>query len=97
MLGPVRQLAEPSRRDRYGRPQWFRRSVVVRSALPDWAQEGTMSKVAAYNTSSPEYLPQHREVYHDHDDCSDGKKIKREHREPGTGGKKRCKVCINLG
>jgi hypothetical protein len=56
-----------------------------------------MAKVAAYHTSSTEYPPTHREVYHDHDDCSDGKRIKREHKEPGTGSKKRCKVCIGLG
>jgi hypothetical protein len=28
-----------------------------------------MSKVAAFHTSSQEYPPKHREVYHDHDDC----------------------------
>ena len=56
-----------------------------------------MAKVAAYHTNSPEYPPEHREVYHDHDDCFEGKKIKPEHREPGTGGKQRCKVCIRLG
>ena len=26
-----------------------------------------MAKVAPYNTDSPEYPPQHRSVYHDHD------------------------------
>jgi hypothetical protein len=56
-----------------------------------------MSKVPAYHTNKNLYPAQHREVYHDHDDCSDGKRIKQEHKEQGTGGKKRCKVCINLG
>ena len=56
-----------------------------------------MSKVAAYHTNSSESPPKHREVYHDHDDCHDGKAIKREHKESGTGGKPRCKVCIGLG
>ncbi len=54
-------------------------------------------KVSPYHTNSTEYPPQHRNVHHDHDDCADGKRIKREHKEPGTGGKPRCKECINLG
>jgi hypothetical protein len=53
-----------------------------------------MAKVPAYHTDSPEYPPKHREVYHDHDDCHDGKAIKSWHRKSGTGGKKRCEVCI---
>lgn len=56
-----------------------------------------MSKVAPYHTNSPEYPPSHREVYQDHDDCHDGKAIMVWHRMSGTGGKPRCKVCINLG
>jgi hypothetical protein len=51
----------------------------------------------AYHTNSPEYPPQHREVYHDHENCPDGKRIKREHRVSGMGGKKRCKECIKIG
>ena len=35
----------------------------------------------------------HREVYHDTDACPDGKRIKSEHRETGTGGKKHCLEC----
>ena len=54
-------------------------------------------KVAPYNTNSPEYLPQHRNVFHDQDDCPDGKRIKREHREAGSGGKAHCKECTKLG
>ena len=54
-----------------------------------------MGKVAAYHTDSPEYS--HREVHHDHDDCFEGKKIKREHKTLGTGGKPRCKECVRLG
>jgi hypothetical protein len=56
-----------------------------------------MTKVAAYHTNSPEYPPAHREVCHNHDDCPDGKRIKREHRESGTGGKPLCKECSRLG
>lgn len=56
-----------------------------------------MAKVNPYHTNSPEYPPAHRAVYHDHDDCADGMRIKRQHREVGTGGKARCKECIKLG
>jgi hypothetical protein len=56
-----------------------------------------MAKVNPYHTNSPEYPPSHREVYHDHDDCHDGKAIKPWHRVSGDGGKPRCKVCISLG
>ena len=56
-----------------------------------------MSKVYPYHTNSVEYPPEHRNVHHDHDDCEDGKRIEPKHREMGTGGKPRCKVCIRLG
>jgi hypothetical protein len=56
-----------------------------------------MAKVGPYHTSSTEYPPEHRNVHHDHDDCKDGKRIKPEHKEYGTGNKPRCKECIRLG
>ncbi len=56
-----------------------------------------MAKVSPYHTNSQEYPPSHRNVHHDHDDCPDGKRIKREHRENGTGNKPRCDACIRLG
>jgi hypothetical protein len=56
-----------------------------------------MAKVAPYHTNSREEPSAHREVYHDHDDCADGRRIKREHFEYGTGNKPRCKECIRLG
>jgi hypothetical protein len=56
-----------------------------------------MAFVARYHTDSPEYPPKHRAVYHDHDDCKDGKRIQQQHRKRGTGGKKRCDGCIRLG
>jgi hypothetical protein len=56
-----------------------------------------MGKIAPYHTNSTEEPPEHRKVYHDHDDCSDGKKILVKHREAGMGGKPRCKECIKLG
>ena len=52
-----------------------------------------MVRVPPYHTNSPEYPPKHREVYHDKDTCPDGKRIKREHRESGTGGKRHCFEC----
>jgi hypothetical protein len=60
-------------------------------------REKKMAKVAPYHTKSQEYPPSHRNVYHDHDDCHDGKAIKKMDREPGTAGRPRCKVCIDLG
>jgi hypothetical protein len=56
-----------------------------------------MAKVDPYHTSSTEYPPSHRNVFHDHDDCQYGKDIKQWHREKGNGGKDRCKECIKLG
>jgi hypothetical protein len=56
-----------------------------------------MAKVTPYHTTSEEYPPTHREVYHDHDDCQYGKAIKSWHRVSGEGGKQRCKECIKLG
>ncbi len=56
-----------------------------------------MAKVPTYHTDSEEYPPRHRNVYHDHDDCPDGKRILPKHRKSGTGGKSRCDECIKLG
>lgn len=55
-----------------------------------------MATVSAYHTNSKEYPPQHREVYHDKDTCPDGKRIKPEHREAGTGNKKHCLECYKV-
>lgn len=52
-----------------------------------------MATVRSFHTDSPEYLPKHREVYHDKDTCPDGKKIKPEHHADGTGNKKHCLEC----
>src|ERR1019366_7884559 len=56
-----------------------------------------MAKVNPYHTDLPEYPPEHRNVYHDHDDCKNGKAIKSWHRKGGPGGKQRCNECIGLG
>jgi hypothetical protein len=55
-----------------------------------------MAKVAPYHTTSPEYPPTHRNVYHNHDDCHDGKAIKAKDRVNGTANRPLCKVCEKL-
>jgi hypothetical protein len=55
-----------------------------------------MAKVAPYHTTSPEYPPSHRNVYHDHDNCHDGKAILQKDRVSGTAGRPLCKVCKDL-
>lgn len=57
---------------------------------------GLMATVSPYHTNSLEYLPKHREVYHDKDSCPDGKRIKPQHRESGTGNKKHCEECYKV-
>jgi hypothetical protein len=54
-------------------------------------------KVLPYHTDSPEDPPEHRNVYHDHNDCPDGKRILPKNRKSGTANRPRCKACINLG
>ena len=48
---------------------------------------------SAYHTNSSEYGPKNREVYHNNNDCPEGKRIKKDHREPGTDNRPLCKVC----
>jgi len=55
-----------------------------------------MARVAPYHTNAAEYSPRTRQVYHDHDDCPDGRRIKRLLREKGTGAKPRCGDCKRL-
>jgi hypothetical protein len=57
-----------------------------------------MPKVAPYHTITPEQdEPGHRNVYHDHDDCPDGRRIKAENKRSGTAGRPRCDACTELG
>jgi hypothetical protein len=52
-----------------------------------------MGKVAPFHTSEPETPA----VYHNNSDCSEGKKIKPEHKVSGTGtGRRLCEVCAGL-
>lgn len=65
-------------------------------ATPSKRKAGEMVKVAAYHTSVPEYGGE-RNVYHDQSECPAGKRIKPEHRTPGTAGRPKCKDCQNIG
>jgi len=56
-----------------------------------------MAKVRPYHTKSLEEAPEHRNVYHDHDNCPDGRRIKPKNVEYRTDGRPRCKECIKLG
>jgi hypothetical protein len=56
-----------------------------------------MAKVPPYHTNSPEYPPRERNVYHDHDDCPDGRRIEEQHKRAGTGNRSRCDECIKKG
>lgn len=56
-----------------------------------------MMKTASYHTNSIEYPPELRHVYHDHENCPNGRRILPGHRQKGTGGKPHCKECIKLG
>ena len=51
-----------------------------------------MAACPPFHTSEPEDPP----VYHDDDECYEGKKIKPEHRVDGKGtDRRRCEVCAN--
>jgi hypothetical protein len=89
----VRRVSNPSRLKRGPRALTL---AAAKTKLRD--QKGEyMAKVSSYNTSSLEYPPSHRNVYHDHDDCKYGKEIKPQHKEKGEGGKQRCDECKRLG
>ena len=49
--------------------------------------------VAAYHTTSREYSPSHRAVYHTDDACPYGKEITAAHRQDGTAGRALCTHC----
>jgi hypothetical protein len=55
-----------------------------------------MGKIAPFHTNSPEYPPEHRNVHHNDDACPNGRRIKPEHRIPGSGDRPLCKECAKL-
>jgi hypothetical protein len=61
-------------------------------------QSFRVAKVAPYYTITPESgEPRHRDVYHDHDNCSDGQRILPKHTVRGMGGHPKCDECKSLG
>jgi H+-transporting ATPase len=64
---------------------------ATRTTVPD----GTTAtrEVGAYHTTSLEYSPSHRAVYHTDQDCPYGKEITASHRQDGTGGRALCTYC----
>jgi len=52
-----------------------------------------MGKVAPYHSKAAN----HRKVYHDHSECTEGNNIESYNREAGTGGYPKCEHCTRLG
>jgi hypothetical protein len=50
-------------------------------------------KVAACHSTLMED-ERNKNVYHDHDDCSDGLGIKAEHKQQGTANSRHCDECV---
>lgn len=68
---------------------------VTRRSIDE--QGSGVVKVAPYYTITPESgEPRHRDVYHDHDNCSDGQRILPKHKVRGTGGLPKCDECKSL-
>ena len=42
------------------------------------------------------YGDKERSVFHDHNNCHDGKRIEKAHRTPGAAFRDRCRDCIRL-
>jgi len=53
-------------------------------------------KVSPYHTITEEE-PHQADVYHNHDDCREGKKIKIQNKRQGTNNKRLCDICQKLG
>jgi hypothetical protein len=47
-------------------------------------------RVNPFHTTTPDEGAGHRDVYHDNNQCSDGKRIKPENRVSGTAGRPKC-------
>lgn len=56
------------------------------------AEELLVVTCSPYHTETEEE-PKQRDVYHDHLDCPDGKRIKAENKVSGKGGRPRCDAC----
>jgi hypothetical protein len=58
-----------------------------------------MAQVSPFHTITPEAskTPDHRDVFHCHTDCREGRRIVAWQKVFGTGGRPRCEVCESLG
>jgi len=73
-------------------------SAMLREAVAllhvDDLKEAEVTKIPAFHTSEEETPA----VYHNNDECSEGKKIEPEHKVSGSGTDRRlCEVCAGLG
>ena len=55
-----------------------------------------MAKVSPYHTRTEE-KPEQRDVYHNDNQCPDGRHIKPDNRAAGTAGRPLCDECKKLG
>jgi hypothetical protein len=60
------------------------------------AEAWVLSSVPPFHTTQEEYAGEHRNVYHDHSECTYAQAIKPEHRIEGTDGRPRCAQCERL-
>jgi hypothetical protein len=60
------------------------------------AEAWVLASVPSFHTNQDEYSSAHRNVYHDHAECSYAQAIKPEHRLEGTDGRPRCAQCERL-
>lgn len=60
------------------------------------AEAWVLAAVPPFHTNQDEYPSDHRNVYHDHSECSYARAIKPEHRIEGTDGRPRCSQCERL-
>jgi hypothetical protein len=60
------------------------------------AEAWVLSSVPPFHTNQDEYPGEHRNVYHDHSECSYAQAIRPEHRIEGTDGRPRCTQCERL-
>jgi hypothetical protein len=67
---------------------------LIASSQP--LRRGGAMKVNPFHTTTREEGAGHRDVYYDNNQCSDGKRIKPEHKVSGTGGRPKCDECEGL-
>jgi hypothetical protein len=68
-------------------------SPAAHPAADSEAHQAGAKADSTYHSNSVEYPPGHRNVHHNNSNCPNGKQIKPEHREAGTGGKPLCRRC----